>query len=69
MATSTGGTTLTFNSSSLGIVQSIRNNETAAEMDVTDINSDSQWNAYLSELDAIGLDRMLEITQTTYDNK
>jgi len=34
-----------------------------------DIDSDSQWNAYLSELDAIGVDRMLEIMQTTYDNK
>ena len=45
MPTSTGGTTITFtvgNSAvSLGVVQSIRQSDTAAELDVTDINSNS----------------------------
>ncbi len=31
------------------------------------INSDAEWNNYLAELDAIGLDRYLEIMQETYD--
>lgn len=41
MATSTGGTTITFNSVSLGVVQSIRQSDTAAELDITPINSNS----------------------------
>jgi len=41
MPTSTGGTTLNFNSATLDIVQSIRDNETGAELDITDISSNS----------------------------
>ena len=41
MPTSTGGTTITFNSSSLGIVQSVRDGDTAAELNITDISSNS----------------------------
>jgi putative aldouronate transport system substrate-binding protein len=32
-----------------------------------DINSDAEWNDYLDELDAIGIDRYLEIMQETLD--
>lgn len=32
-----------------------------------DINSDADWNAYLKELDMIGVDRYVEIKQAAYD--
>lgn len=41
MPTSTGGTTILFGNSSLGIVKSIRVVDTAAELDVTGINANS----------------------------
>lgn len=34
-----------------------------------DIDSDAEWNAYLRELDAIGIDRYLEIMQATYNSR